>query len=157
MTCEKELTGAQWSPLITIRFAQTWWVFYMISWCFSTDELPLIITHFCFIVTGVHVQGRNEGEREAQFPGRQITAWARKSPNNVTSTFVNTVHLLPKDLRFEHGGAKLASCPGRHLTSLHPCSRNTGRKMFVAFAVSGSFLSDMTFLQVPPQTFTLDL
>jgi len=36
--------------------------------------------------------------------------------NNVTSTF-NTMHLLPKDLNFEHGGAKLASCPGRNLTS----------------------------------------
>ena len=39
---------------------------------------------------------------------------APKSPNNLTSTFFNTVRLLPKDLRFEHGGAKLASCPGRH-------------------------------------------
>jgi len=28
--------------------------------------------------------------------------------------------LLPKDLRFEHRGAKLASYPGRHLTSLRP-------------------------------------
>jgi len=44
------------------------------------------------------------------------------SPNNVTSTFFNTLHLLPKDIRFEHGDAKLASCPGRHLTSLrHGC------------------------------------
>ena len=25
---------------------------------------------------------------------------------------------LPNELRFEHGGVKLASCPGRHLTSL---------------------------------------
>jgi len=32
--------------------------------------------------------------------------------------------LLQKDLRFEHGGAKLASCPGRHLTSLHPCQKH---------------------------------
>jgi len=30
--------------------------------------------------------------------------------------------LLPKDLRFEHGGAKLVSCPRRHLTSLRPCT-----------------------------------
>jgi len=61
--------------------------------------------------------------------GRQITAgsaeWLRgdpKSPNNLTSTFFNTagLHLFPKDLRLEHGGAKLASCPGRHLTSLRP-------------------------------------
>jgi len=30
---------------------------------------------------------------------------ASKIPNNVASTFFNTVYLLPKDLRFEHGGA----------------------------------------------------
>jgi len=30
--------------------------------------------------------------------------------------------LLLKDLRFEHGGAKLVSCPRRHLTSLRPCT-----------------------------------
>jgi len=45
----------------------------------------------------------------------------RKSPNTVTSTLFNTVHLLTEDLSFEHGDAKLASCPGRHQTSLHPC------------------------------------
>jgi len=44
-----------------------------------------------------------------------------KSPNNVAITFFNTVHLLPNDLRFEHGGAKLVSCPGLHLTSVRPC------------------------------------
>jgi len=38
---------------------------------------------------------------------------APKSPNNVAHTFFNTVHLLPKDLSFQHGVAKLASCPGR--------------------------------------------
>jgi len=43
---------------------------------------------------------------------------ASKSPNNITSTVFNTVHMILKDLSFEHGGAKLASCPGRHLTSL---------------------------------------
>jgi len=51
-----------------------------------------------------------------------MPAGSPKSPNNVTSTFFNTVHLLPKDLRFEHGGAKLAPCPGRCLTSLRPCA-----------------------------------
>ena len=30
------------------------------------------------------------------------------------------MHLLSKDLSFKRGGAKLASCPGRHLTSLRP-------------------------------------
>jgi len=69
-------------------------------------------------------QGHNEGvPREAQFPGLRVTMGAPKSSNNVTSTFFNTVHLLPKGLRFEHGAAKLASCTGRHLTSLRPCKR----------------------------------
>jgi len=41
---------------------------------------------------------------------------APKSPDNVVSTFFNAVHLLPKDLTIEYWGAKLVSCPGRHLT-----------------------------------------
>jgi len=45
---------------------------------------------------------------------------APKSPNNIASTFFNTVHLLPKGLRLEHGDGKLVSCPGRHLTSACP-------------------------------------
>ena len=66
------------------------------------------------------------GKGGHNFPGaeslwkRQITAGASKGPDNVTSTFFNTAYLPRKDLRFEHGGAKLASCPGRHLTSLYP-------------------------------------
>jgi len=40
-----------------------------------------------------------------------------KRPNNVTSTFFNSVHLLQKDLRFEHGDTKLASCPGANLVT----------------------------------------
>jgi len=46
-------------------------------------------------------------ETSRGFPGRRITAGSMKIPNNVSITFLNTVHLLPKDLRFEHGGAKL--------------------------------------------------
>jgi len=72
-------------------------------------------------------QGRNEGGKEAQLPGRWITAGApndcggrRKVPTISQAFFFNTVQFLPKDLEFEHGGAKLASCPGRHLTSLRP-------------------------------------
>ena len=52
--------------------------------------------------------------------------WLRrqqKRPNSTTNTFFNTVHLLPTGLRFEHRGAKLASCPGSYLTSLRPCLR----------------------------------
>jgi len=67
----------------------------------------------------IRSQGLNEG---AQSPGRRITVGAPnhygerrmtagtpKSPNNVTDVFFNAVYLLPKDLKFEHGGAKLAS------------------------------------------------
>jgi len=49
-----------------------------------------------------------------------------ESPNNVTSAFIHRKHLLPKDLSFENGGANIASCPGRHLTSLRPCPRLIG-------------------------------
>jgi len=63
-------------------------------------------------------QGHNEG---AQFPGRQITGGAPKSPNNVTSTFFNAVgYICFRKTCYRHGGAKLASCPGRHLISLRP-------------------------------------
>ena len=51
-----------------------------------------------------------------------MTAGAPKSPNNVTITFFSTAHLIPTDLKFDHGGTKLASCPRRCLTSLRPCT-----------------------------------
>jgi len=70
-------------------------------------------------------RGVTTGEgKGAQFPGR-ITmgapnhcGGAPKSPNNVTSgffsvddnvtsTFINPVHLLPKDLSWEHGAPNL--------------------------------------------------
>ena len=62
--------------------------------------------------------------------GRRITAGDAKCllgppkiPNNFTITFFITVNFLLKDLTFEHGGAKLASCTGRSLTSLRPCCK----------------------------------
>ena len=67
--------------------------------------------------SGVTIRGVTSGGEGGTIPR------APKSPNNDTSNFFNTVHLLPIDLRFEHGGAKLASCPGRHLTSLQ-CKGN---------------------------------
>jgi len=33
--------------------------------------------------------------------------------------------LLPKDLSIEYGGTKIASCPGRYLTSLGPWLHQT--------------------------------
>jgi len=46
--------------------------------------------------------------------GRRMTAGIWKSVNNDTNAFFNTIHLLPKDFRFKHGGAKHASCPRIH-------------------------------------------
>jgi len=72
--------------------------------------------------------GHNAGRRiimgESNHCGGAEWLWAPKSPNNVSNTFFNAVHLLPKDLRFEHWDATLASCPGRHLTSLRPYSQD---------------------------------
>jgi len=66
-------------------------------------------------------QGVTRGQGENNSPGAEWLRGSPKRPNIVTSTFFKTVHLLPKNLRFEHGGARLASCPGRHLASLRPC------------------------------------
>jgi len=66
------------------------------------------------------VRGGHNAPRGAQCP-RTKSLWEPKSPNNVANTFFNTgYYLLPKDRRFEHGGAKLVSFPGRHLTSVCP-------------------------------------
>ena len=46
---------------------------------------------------------------------------AHNTEQRFTSTFLSTVHLLPKGLRFERGDARLASCPVRCLTSLRSC------------------------------------
>ena len=54
---------------------------------------------------GLHCRGVTRGERG-------------QNSNIITCTFFSVMHLLPKDLRFEHGGTKVASWPGRHLTSL---------------------------------------
>ena len=93
----------------------------------------LFFKYFILENAASYTQRRNKGGGHNS-PGDESLWWPRitagsaewprralKSPNNVTSTFFDTVHWLPEDLRFEHGGAKLASCPGRRLTSLRPC------------------------------------
>jgi len=69
---------------------------------------------------GANTRGPNHSGGADILRGRRMIAGTPKNANNVTRTFFNTVHLLPEVLRFENGGAKLASCPGRNLTSLHP-------------------------------------
>ena len=85
------------------------------------------------VLFGCQIRGRNEagkGGAVSRAPShyggakslqeRPMAAKVQKSPNNVTNTFFNAKHLLPKDISFEYWGAKLASYPGCHLTSLHP-------------------------------------
>jgi len=58
-------------------------------------------------------------DKGGQCPGRRINEGSAESPNNDANTLFSTLHLLPKDLRFKHGGGKLVFCtPGLHLTSL---------------------------------------
>jgi len=76
------------------------------------------------------MQGRNEGVKGARFSGCRIIMGApnhcggRRNVSTMSQVLSSTAYLLPKDLRFEHGGAKLVSCSGRHLTSLRPCAIN---------------------------------
>jgi len=61
---------------------------------------------------------------------RETNHWmAPKSPNNIVNTFFNTVHLLPKYLRFEHGGRQtcfLPRAPSDLGTPLHFCKGRAG-------------------------------
>ena len=56
----------------------------------------------CSLASSIR-QGRNKwGQGGRSDPGAESLREVPKSPNNVACTFFNTVHLLPKDLRFEH-------------------------------------------------------
>jgi len=84
------------------------------------------ICSFLYAALWFNQQGRNEGARGCNYPDTE-SLWGHRMivgtfwrPRNVTRTFFSAGHLLPEDLRFENGGAKLASCPERHLTSLRP-------------------------------------
>ena len=65
---------------------------------------------------GVTKGGGQEGRN---FPGTK-SLWARQKVPTMSQVLSSTVHLLPKDLMFEHSGAKLVSRSGRHPTSLRP-------------------------------------
>jgi len=73
----------------------------------TAQEIPFLTYRICDL--GVVTRGW----RGYSSPGAE-------NPNNVTRTSFNTVHWHPKAIRFEHGGAKLVSCPGRHQASLCP-------------------------------------
>jgi len=72
------------------------------------------------VLHAIVFDSEQRGNEGAQRSGRRITGEKSKSHNNVACTSFSTAHLLAKHLRFEHGIAKLVSCPGRHLTSVRP-------------------------------------
>ena len=69
-------------------------------------------------------QGRNEGQQEGHnslgaesFRGARKDNKERREVPRISQVLSSpTLHSLSKDLRFEHWGGKLVSCPGRHLT-----------------------------------------
>jgi len=74
-------------------------------------------------VTDGHMQGRNEGGTIPQVPNHHGGAKSLRGSRKVQKChkcLFNAVHFLSPDLSFEHGGAKLASCPERHLTRYAP-------------------------------------
>jgi len=92
---------------------------------YSWVRSSVFAVEVCVLVRA-YEQGRNDrGDKGGKYPGHLKTTGASKSPNIIVSTFFirPTVHLLPKDLRFKDGGAKLVSCPRRHLPSLRLCLR----------------------------------
>jgi len=86
-----------------------------------TFGIETLIILGIFPIFIAHHQRRNKRGQGGTIPLVPNHYGGPKS-HNVISTFFNTVHLLPKGLRFEHGSAKLVSCPRRHLTSLRPCT-----------------------------------
>jgi len=83
--------------------------------CLFSENFPIFL--FLLHIT----RGVTRGAR-GTIPWTPNHCGGPKSYNNVISTSLNTVHLLPKDFRFEHGGANLVSCSRRRLTSLHLCT-----------------------------------
>jgi len=68
--------------------------------------------------------GRNSPGTESLRRAAESLRGRQKIPK-MSQVLSSTVHLLPKDIRFEHVDAKLVSCPGRHLTSLRPWVKRT--------------------------------
>jgi len=70
------------------------------------------------------------GQEGHNFPSAELYLGATiklrvtsKNLNNVTNTFLNRVHLVLKDLRFELGGPNLLLAPGAILPHYSPVRR----------------------------------
>jgi len=65
-------------------------------------------------------RGVTRGSRGHNFPGAESLCGRRKS-QQCHKYFLQYRTFASERLRFEHGRVKLASCPGRHLSSLRRC------------------------------------
>ena len=77
--------------------------------------------HSCALCREVSHQGRNEDGKGGTCLGRRFTRGRQKVPK-MSQVFLQYGAITPKRPRVEHGGAKLFSFPGRHLTSV-ACAR----------------------------------
>jgi len=84
---------------------------YSFEWWVSDQAINERLNHQRRDVTR-GVQGERDSPGAESLWRSQITAGAPKSHSNVTSTFFNAVHLLPKDLSFGHGAPHLLLDPG---------------------------------------------
>ena len=76
----------------------------------------------------LHQEGVTSGGKGGTIPratnhcwGRRRTVEAPKNPNNVRSTFFTYGTFASKRPQVRRGGAKVASCPGRHQTWVRLC------------------------------------
>jgi len=69
----------------------------------------------------LHKQRRNEGGKGVTIPRAPNRYGSAEKSQQCRKYFLQQHICFPKGLKFKHGGAKLVSCPGRHLTPLHPC------------------------------------
>ena len=95
----------------------------------------------CSLLPGT--QGRNEGGKGGIIPRAPNHCGVAEKSQQRHKYFLQNSTFAPKDLRFEHGGDKLASCPGRYLTSLRPCSHDKLRN--VRQGLCSNYYGETTF------------
>jgi len=83
------------------------------SWNRSSSRSDLKILYFrkIFLVWLNSTRDVTRGAREQNSPGAKSLLVTKKS-QQCHKHFFKTAHLLPRDIRFEHRGVKLVSCPG---------------------------------------------
>ena len=87
---------------------------------FTSADLNIFVIFNAKSVVLNRRQGHNEGGKGTQSPRRRITAGGAEKSQKCHKHFLQYSAFPSERPQVEHGGAKFASCPGRHLTSLRP-------------------------------------